>query len=157
MEERQPSAAVRARQTMTLKPFCVSKTRKGAASLRKLFSFFFPCHTRTICCSLWTDVLIDWPTCSFTDKKVTRQPCQHRLQGVSILWINGWRISEVDSAERSCPALQEEGQIRLEKTLSCPATACPSCCRVVDGIRAHTAIHTPISPLISEITIICSF
>lgn len=89
MEEHQPSAAAKARQTMTLKPFCVSKTRKVLHRLEsKSFPFFFffcSCHTRTFAVHSGPSALIDWPTCIFTDKKVTRQPCQHRLQGVPVL------------------------------------------------------------------------
>lgn len=65
MEERQPSAAARARQTRTLKPFGVSKLEKVLQRFQSesfpflFFSFFCSCHRGTFCCSLWTSTLID--------------------------------------------------------------------------------------------------
>lgn len=76
MEERQPSAAARARQTMTPNPFCASKTTKGATSLRKpsFFLFLFASHEK-IRCSLRTSIPLDWLfslSFIFNEKKVTR-------------------------------------------------------------------------------------
>lgn len=127
MEEHQPSAAAKARQTMTLKPFCVSKTRKVLHRLESksfpFFFFFLLVSHENVCCSLWTlrPYRLTYLYFYWQESNTTALSAQI-TGGASTLWINGKRISEMDSTEQSCPTLQEEGQIRLEQTLSSPAT-----------------------------------
>lgn len=90
MEERQPSAAGRARQTMTIKPFCVSNTRKGATSLLKLFFFFFfcSCHTRTFAVHSRPPYRLTYLYFYWRESNTTALSAQI-IGGADALWING--------------------------------------------------------------------